>query len=153
GQLRFPLLAAWRALRVGGGDDPAGWALRRRCWSPVSGCSRCSGVAFRICFRCNAFPRMREIARRHKDRHANEFGADPGRVPLRRYVTGRRRLQVNKKLSFPDGLGFRDGAASVHTSRTLMLAELSLVLQEVGADAPAAAYGSAIVEENVLGKP
>jgi hypothetical protein len=66
---------------------------------------------------------------------------------------GRQRLQVNKKASFPDGLGFRDGAASVHTSRTMMLEELSLVLEGVGADAPAAAYGSAIVEENVLGKP
>jgi hypothetical protein len=60
---------------------------------------------------------------------------------------------VSKRVSFPDGLGFRDGAASVHTSRTMMLKELSLLLEQVSSDAPAAAYGSAIVEENVCGKP
>ncbi len=60
---------------------------------------------------------------------------------------------MSKKASFPDGLGFRDGKASVHTSRTMMLEELTLLLDQVRWDAPAAAYGSAIVEENVCGKP
>jgi hypothetical protein len=60
---------------------------------------------------------------------------------------------VSKTACFPDGLGFRDGAASVHTSRTMMLEELSLLLERVSPAAPAAAYGSAIVEDNVCGKP
>jgi hypothetical protein len=68
-------------------------------------------------------------------------------------LAGRRRVQVSKKASFPEGLGFRDGAASVHTSRTMMLEELSLLLGRVRSDAPAAAYVSVIVEENVLAKP
>ena len=50
-------------------------------------------------------------------------------------------------------LGFRDGTMSVHTSRTMMLHELKLVLKPVGADATAASYADAIIEENVLGKP
>lgn len=53
----------------------------------------------------------------------------------------------------PGSLGFRDGAASVHTSRTMMLSELSLVLEKVGSGAKADAYLAAIVEENALGKP
>jgi hypothetical protein len=50
-------------------------------------------------------------------------------------------------------LGFRHGANSVHTSRTLMLKELSQVLDRVSQDAPTTNYAAAIVEENVLGKP
>jgi hypothetical protein len=49
--------------------------------------------------------------------------------------------------------GFRNGTSSVHTSRTMMLDELSLVLEKVSATARPHAYLSAIVEENVLGKP
>ncbi|HEV3258317.1 MAG TPA: BREX system P-loop protein BrxC, partial [Gemmataceae bacterium] len=60
---------------------------------------------------------------------------------------------MSKRASFPDGLGFRDGTASVHTSRTMMLEELTLLLEQVSSDAPAAAYEAAIVEENVCGKP
>jgi hypothetical protein len=51
-------------------------------------------------------------------------------------------------------LGFAEGSeASVHTSRTIMLKELTRLLDRVAVSAPAAAYQSAIVQENVLGKP
>jgi hypothetical protein len=50
-------------------------------------------------------------------------------------------------------MGFRNGATSVHTSRTMMLRELTLLLAHVGADAPASKYLDAIVDNNVLGKP
>lgn len=42
---------------------------------------------------------------------------------------------------------------SVHTSRTMMLHDLELILEWVGADAPALIYEEAIMEGNVLGKP
>jgi hypothetical protein len=54
---------------------------------------------------------------------------------------------------FPESLGFRTGANSVHTSRTMMLAELALVLSGVDANAPVEGYRSAIIEDNILGKP
>ena len=47
-------------------------------------------------------------------------------------------------------LGFRNGTASVHTSRTMMLDELSLVLDLVGPDAKADDYLSAIVVRGKL---
>jgi hypothetical protein len=50
-------------------------------------------------------------------------------------------------------MGFRNGATSVHTSRTMMLRELKLLLVHVSADAPASKYLDAIVDDNVLGKP
>ena len=56
-------------------------------------------------------------------------------------------------ITLPGALGFRDGAASVHTSRTMMLEELSLVLGGVPAAAKPDAYAAAVVEANVLGKP
>jgi hypothetical protein len=56
-------------------------------------------------------------------------------------------------LKMPAALGFRNGSTSVHTSRTMMLKELSLVLDRVPANARADAYATAIVEENALGKP
>jgi hypothetical protein len=42
---------------------------------------------------------------------------------------------------------------SVHTSRTMMLQELRLLLERVNADAPASCYVAAIMDDNVLGKP
>jgi hypothetical protein len=42
---------------------------------------------------------------------------------------------------------------SVHTSRTMMLQELRLLLDSVDADAPASRYVAAIMDDNVLGKP
>jgi hypothetical protein len=62
-------------------------------------------------------------------------------------------VQGGKARQFPEKLGFREGATSVHTSRTMMLDELSLVLDRVPATAKAEAYVTAIVEENALGKP
>jgi hypothetical protein len=51
-----------------------------------------------------------------------------------------------------DDLGFRSSVGSVHLSRTVMLGELSLVLDGVPAASPASRYREAIVEENLLGK-
>jgi Putative inner membrane protein (DUF1819) len=50
-------------------------------------------------------------------------------------------------------IGFRKGVTSVHTSRTMMLRELTLLLAHVSADPPASKYLDAIVDDNVLGKP
>ena len=54
---------------------------------------------------------------------------------------------------FPESLGFRSGASSAHTSRTMMLSELTLVLSGVEATAPAEGYRFAVIEDNILGKP
>ena len=54
---------------------------------------------------------------------------------------------------FPESLGFRTGLMSVHTSRTMMLEELGLVLDRVPQIARKGEYELAIVEQNVLGKP
>jgi hypothetical protein len=59
----------------------------------------------------------------------------------------------NRKTKLPESLGFRDAVSSVHTSRTMMLAELSLTLDHVGVKAKTDEYISAVVEQNVLGKP
>lgn len=48
--------------------------------------------------------------------------------------------------------GFRTGSRGTHTSRTLMLSELTAVLDVVPADADRDRYGAAIVEENCLAK-
>ncbi len=55
--------------------------------------------------------------------------------------------------SISDEFGFRRGTGSVHTSRTMMLAELTQALDRVPADAPMPIYTSEIVDENLLGKP
>jgi hypothetical protein len=52
-----------------------------------------------------------------------------------------------------DMRGFRHGTMTVHTSRTMMLQELRLLLDWVDADAPASRYVAAIMDDNVLGKP
>ena len=49
-------------------------------------------------------------------------------------------------------LGFRFGKLSTHTSRTIMLAELSALLSHTSKNASKAQYLKAISEENVLGK-
>ena len=54
---------------------------------------------------------------------------------------------------FPESLGFRTGSMSVHTSRTMMLEELGLMLDRVPQIARKGEYELAIVEQNVLGKP
>lgn len=48
--------------------------------------------------------------------------------------------------------GFRSGAKGTHTSRTIMLDDLTAVLAAVPADAPRAEYTQAIIEANCLGK-
>lgn len=50
-------------------------------------------------------------------------------------------------------IGFRSGARGTHTSRTMMLEELTTVLDECPADADRDAYAAAIIEGNCLGKP
>lgn len=62
-------------------------------------------------------------------------------------------MQDSKPRQLPESLGFREGATSVHTSRTMMLDELSLLLAKVSANGKAASYFSAIVDDNALGKP
>jgi hypothetical protein len=62
-------------------------------------------------------------------------------------------VRETKPKSLPLSLGFRDGTTSVHTSRTMMFDELSMVLEKVGRDAKSDAYQTAIIDENVLGKP
>jgi hypothetical protein len=52
-----------------------------------------------------------------------------------------------------ESLGFRSGASSVHTSRTMMLVELSLVLDSVENNAKSDEYVTAVVDHNILGKP
>lgn len=53
---------------------------------------------------------------------------------------------------YPTQFGFRGGQKGVHTSRTMMLAELEAVLAALPADAQRATYQGAILEENLLGK-
>ncbi len=63
------------------------------------------------------------------------------------------RDRVTTAIKLRSDLGFRNGTTSVHTSRTMMLEELSLVLGRVPATAKPDAYVEAIVEDNALGKP
>jgi hypothetical protein len=49
--------------------------------------------------------------------------------------------------------GLRFGDKGTHTSRTMMLAEVTDLLATVPADATPDAYEAAVVDENVLGKP
>lgn len=52
----------------------------------------------------------------------------------------------------PDCFGFRSGARGTHSSRTIMLAELRLLLASKPATASKADYRAAIIEDNALGK-
>jgi hypothetical protein len=62
------------------------------------------------------------------------------------------RPQNNDRL-LPASLGFRSGLTSVHTSRTMMLDDLTLLLDRVPTQATKNGYLSAVLEDNVLGKP
>ena len=48
--------------------------------------------------------------------------------------------------------GFRFGDKGTHTSRTMMLAELTELLEAIPETAPRQAYAEAIIEDNLLGK-
>ena len=61
-------------------------------------------------------------------------------------------MRDSKVKSLTGKLGFREGNTSVHTSRTMMLNELSLVLAKVSPNAKADEYLAAIIEDNALGK-
>jgi len=54
--------------------------------------------------------------------------------------------------SHRERLGFRDGDKGVHSSRTLMLAELEMLLAATPLEAGIADFRRAVVEQNVLGK-
>ena len=49
-------------------------------------------------------------------------------------------------------MGYRSGERGTHSSRTLMLAELSLLLESVPGEAAPAAYRDAVLSDNCLGK-
>src|SRR5205823_2094857 len=52
----------------------------------------------------------------------------------------------------PSALGFNTGRNGVHTSRTMMFAELSTLLQHLPVDARRVDFEEAILRENVLAK-
>ena len=52
----------------------------------------------------------------------------------------------------PPQFGFRSGDKGTHTSRTIMLDELSTLLESLPAEAGRADYLAAIIEDNALGK-
>jgi hypothetical protein len=54
--------------------------------------------------------------------------------------------------ALPEAFGFRNGVNSVHTSRTMMLGELSHLFASTAKDASHARYWAACTEENILGK-
>ncbi len=53
----------------------------------------------------------------------------------------------------PEELGFKSGSTSVHTSRTMMLNDLAVLLSKVDGKAKTEDYANAIIEDNELGKP
>lgn len=53
---------------------------------------------------------------------------------------------------FPEDLGFKSGVSGTHTSRTIMVEELSALLASSGAAAQREEFVRLIVDENVLGK-
>ena len=55
--------------------------------------------------------------------------------------------------TLPETLGFRGGSTSVHMSRTMMLEDLSLVLGIESPDQSKDTYRTAILDQNILGKP
>jgi hypothetical protein len=62
-------------------------------------------------------------------------------------------LSPNERdLATVERCGFRFGAKGTHTSRTMMLDELSSVLDAVGDGATRAEFAAAVIEENCLGK-
>ena len=58
--------------------------------------------------------------------------------------------EIAPESRFPRSMGFREGVSSVHTSRTMMLEELTLVFEQVDPSASVTDYQDAIIEKNVL---
>lgn len=54
--------------------------------------------------------------------------------------------------TFPPDRGFRDGDIGTHTSRTMMLEEISVLFASLPPTTPAEGYRTAIIEDNLLGK-
>lgn len=54
---------------------------------------------------------------------------------------------------YPTELGFKTGASTTHTSRTMMVEELSVLLESAGEAVHRERLVELIVEENILGKP
>lgn len=61
-------------------------------------------------------------------------------------------FDLYKEKHLPATLGFRSGDRGTHTSRTMMLAELTAVMAYVPPNAASEAYRQAIIEDNVTGK-
>jgi len=57
-----------------------------------------------------------------------------------------------KVSNYPEDLGFKSGTSGTHTSRTIMVDELSALLASAGDGATRDNYVQAIVDDNVLGK-
>lgn len=53
---------------------------------------------------------------------------------------------------YPPDLGFKEGESGTHTSRTIMLAELTALLSAAGGASTRANHFQLIVDENILGK-
>ena len=58
--------------------------------------------------------------------------------------------QLSVLSELPLAAGFKNGTSSTMTSRTMMLADLRLLLAAVPATADVAGYRAAIVDDNVL---
>jgi hypothetical protein len=61
-------------------------------------------------------------------------------------------IEAQASMSYRSQLGFRDGDKGTHTSRTIMSAELRLLLDYVPTDANKETYKRAVVDDNILGK-
>lgn len=61
-------------------------------------------------------------------------------------------MLLTKETPHRSRLGFRDGDRGTHTSRTIMSAELRLLLDSLSPNASRADYRRAVIEDNVLGK-
>jgi hypothetical protein len=109
--------------------------------------SLCTECLVRVCDRLPVMTVMKNIDDKLSAAEKNRAPATEPRQKGSRFKTSDEPPLAQKNL------GFRNGASSVHTSRTMMLDELSRLLDTVPATSHAVAYQTAVVDENVLGKP
>lgn len=64
----------------------------------------------------------------------------------------REQIRTDQQLPYRRSFGFREGDRGTHTSRTIMLAELRILLDHNPPTAAKSDYWRTIVEDNVLGK-